>query len=367
MLKRLVETALTESSSTHSVISLSNLGTIGPQLQAIGIDVYALGMRTLVDIPRTMWRLHAAIRRQDPHIVQTWMYHADLLGGVAARLAGVENVIWGIRTTDINATNSRSTALVRTLCARLSRMIPKAIVCAADASRRSHIKIGYDAARMEVVPNGFDIRRLSATPQQRESMRAACGIGSTTTMIGSLGRFHSDKDQQNFVAAAGIVASAHHDVRFLMVGRGLDETNEQLCQWISATGHSERFMLLGERSDVPLCLAAMDIFCLSSRTEGFPNVVGEAMAMGVPCVVTDVGDAAMLVGMTGVVVASQDAAALARGLEAMLALSSIARAGRGVAARGRIVAEFSMERALERFTALYRRLLNEGHGRCVGS
>jgi len=129
---------------------------------------------------------------------------------------------------------------------------------------------------MMVVPNGFDLSRLIATPEQRDALRLQCGFGASVVALGYLGRFHPDKDQENFVRAAGLVARRHISARFLMVGRNLDTDNAQLAQWIDATGCSDRFVLLGERSDVPACLAAMDLFCLSSRTEGFSNVVAEA-------------------------------------------------------------------------------------------
>jgi glycosyltransferase involved in cell wall biosynthesis len=360
MLKRLVESHHGSANYRHTVISITGIGKIGPQLQALGIEVHALGMRSAIDIPRVLWKLVRLIRATRPDIVQTWMYHADLLGGLAARLAGNRNVIWGIRTTEVTACGNRATVSVRKLCAWLSRFVPHTIVCAADASRLAHIAVGYDAARMVVVPNGFDVTRLIATSGQRESLRLQCSLGAELVTIGYLGRFHPAKDQENFVRAAGLVAPHHSNVRFLMVGRDLDANNTQLAEWISATGYADRFVLLGERADVPVCLAAMDLFCLSSRTEGFPNVVGEAMAMGLPCVVTDVGDAAMLVADTGIVVPKEDSAALAQGLGRLLAMTPNARQQLGQKAKARIHAEFTMDRARERFESIYQRIIKKG-------
>lgn len=360
MLKRLVESHYDNTDLRHSVISLTGTGKVGLQLQALGIEVHALGMRTPLGIPRVLWRLVWMLRTSRPDIVQTWMYHADLLGGLAARLAGNQNVIWGIRTSEVMACGARGTASVRKLCAWLSRFVPHTIVCAADASRRAHIAVGYDASRMVVVPNGFDLAHLVATEAQREAMRLQCSLGTGIVTIGYLGRFHPDKDQENFVRAAGMVVKQYSKARFLMVGRDLDANNALLANWIARTGHADRFVLLGERADVPVCLAAMDLFCLSSRTEGFPNVVGEAMAMGVPCVVTDVGDAAMLVGDTGIVVPKEDSAALAQGLGQMLAMTSNARQQLGQKAKARIHAEFTIERARERFECIYQRITRKG-------
>jgi glycosyltransferase involved in cell wall biosynthesis len=355
MLKRLIESYHGSDEYRHAVISLSGIGVVGTRLRADGVEVHALGMRSVLDTPAALFRLTKLIRLMRPDVVQTWMYHADLLGGLAARLAGNRNVIWGIRTTEVKADGSRTIAVVRKLCAWLSHFLPKAIICAAEASRSAHITVGYDASRLIVVPNGFDFTRLFATPVQRDALRLQCGLGAAgVVVVGYLGRFHPVKDQENFVRAAGLVAQRYSNVRFLMVGRNLDARNVQLAEWIKLSGFGDRFILLGERDDVPVCLAAMEIFCMSSRTEGFPNVVGEAMAMGLPCVVTDVGDARTLVADTGVVVPKADSVALAGGMGVLLAMTSDERRQLGQKARERIHAEFTIERAGERFESIYR-------------
>jgi glycosyltransferase involved in cell wall biosynthesis len=177
--------------------------------------------------------------------------------------------------------------------------------------------------------------------------------------VGSLGRSHADKDQENFVCSAALLAPQYPQLRFLMVGRDLDWDNTQLVGWIVSTGFKDRFVLLGERTDVPQCLVAMDIFCLHSRTEGFPNVLAEAMAMGLPCVTTNVGDAAMLLADAGVVVPKGNAVALAQGVEKLLALEQGALHKLGMQAKGRVEAEFSMKRAREQFEDIYRTMLNK--------
>lgn len=359
MLKRLIES---NPESTHEavVVSLTSLGVIGESLRARGVCVHSLGMSSFWHSPIALWRLIRLIRQYRPAIVQTWMYHADLLGGLAARIAGNPHVIWGIRTTDICVGGSFSTVIVRWLCARFSGWVPRAIICAAEASRQSHIVVGYDATKMVVISNGYDVSLLKASFEDRRSLREQCGINENEVVVGSLGRFHADKDQENFVRATGTLAPRYSQLRFLMVGRGLDWDNTQLVDWIDSTGCRGRFVLLGERKDVPQCLAAMDIFCLHSRTEGFPNVLAEAMAMELPCVTTDVGDAAMLLTDTGVVVAKENSAALTQGVERLLALDQDARHALGVRAKARIAAKFSMARARERFEEVYRQVIDKG-------
>lgn len=339
---------------THAVVALTPGGALGERLRDAGIELTAFDFKSAP--VSQFFHLLSLMRRNRPDIVQTWLYHADMFGGVAARLAGNPNVIWGIRTTELTAGDSRFTVVVRKLCAWLSHRIPRAIVCVAEAARRVHAQIGYDADRMVVVPNGFDLSHLVAPADQMAALREQCGFGEEHFVVGTLGRFNAAKDQRNFVRAAAQLAEQHRQLRFLMVGRGLETSNGELMQWINETGHADRFVLLGERADVAVCLAAMDIFCLSSRAEGFPNAVGEAMAMGVPCVVTDVGDAAMLVADTGVVVPKENSPALAEGIARILAMKPDARKQLGQKARDRILSEFTVERVRERFEAIYQRL-----------
>ncbi len=356
-LKRLIEALIDSPNYHHRVISLTTVGDVGAQMQALGVEVHAIGMRSARDIPFILWELTRLLRAIKPDVVQTWMYHADLLGGLAARLAGISNVVWGIRTTHVDVKRSRATSFVRHVCARLSHYLPHTIVCVAQTALKSHVAIGYDASRMVVIPNGFDLSRLIATTEQRQSLRAHCSFDINVVVVGFLGRFHPDKGQRNFVQAAGLLAKENENVHFLMAGRDLDANNLQLNRWISDTGFAERFVLLGERADVPVCLAAMDVFCLSSQTEAFPNVVGEAMSMGLPCVVTDVGDAAMLVANTGVVVPKEKPVALAIGMGQLLAMPYEARQLLGQKANARIQTEFSMHRCTERFEAVYQNVI----------
>lgn len=358
MLNRLIHSHLPSVEYEHVVVSLTSLGSVGARLQAQGVEVQVLNLDSVWDVLPKLVKLIRILQQIRPDVVQTWMYHADLLGGLAARMAGIKNVIWGIRTTDVSAGGARATEVVRWLCARLSRWVPHTIVCAAEASRRVHVALGYRVDRMTVIPNGFDLPRLQATPEQVAALRFACGFSADMVVVGTLGRFNAAKDQLNFVRAAELLTRDYPIVQFLMVGRDCDAANAQLMGWIKDIGCADRFVLLGERSDVPVCLAAMDVFCLSSRTEAFPNVVGEAMAMRKACVVTDVGDAAYLLGECGVVVPKEDSAALVEGMSKLVGLSVADRDFLGAQAHARIATEFTMDRTRERFEAVYANVLS---------
>ena len=346
------------SAYTHTVIALTPEGGMYERFVGAGIPLIVLDVRRS---PVSQFlRLYLLMRKIRPDIVQTWLYHADLLGGIAARMAGIRSIIWGIRTTDVDGGCSRSTAVARRVCAAISHRVPHTIVCVAEAARRAHALIGYDAARMIVVSNGFDFSMLVATQEKRNHLRKQFSFQTDDIVVGTVGRFNADKDHASFILAAKQLARRDDRLRFLMVGKNLDAGNKVLMQWIDASGCADRFVLLGERTDVPDCLAAMDIFCLSSRTEAFPNAVGEAMAMGLPCVSTDVGDVALLMADTGVLVPKSDANALALGVAALLALGPEGRAQLGQRAKARIQDCFTMECARKRFETVYENVIAGG-------
>jgi glycosyltransferase involved in cell wall biosynthesis len=356
MLERLVTSHFSERKD-YLIISIGSLGDIGKSLSAAGVKVIALNLRFDFKLLLGIFNLIFLLRKERADIIQTWMYHADLIGGFLGRMLGDAKVIWGVRTTDLVEGSTFSTKALRKLSALLSHFVPHAIICPAEASRRSHILIGYKPSLFHVIPNGFITEAYEMSKPQRQFARLQFGFSHGDCIIGCLGRFHPAKDHYNFVQAAQLVASTRSDVRFFMVGRGLNSANAELADWIARTGYADRFLLMGERQDVPQCLAAMDIFCLPSRTEGFPNVVGEAMAMGLPCVVTDAGDAAFLLGDCGLVVPKADPLALAGGLCEMAAKSSTELAAIGEKGKARVKSEFSMGRSLDRYEAVYQQVL----------
>jgi glycosyltransferase involved in cell wall biosynthesis len=341
----------------HSVVTLTPGGGMRERFEREGIEVVTLDLKRSPLLG--FLRLVNLVRKERPDIVQTWMYHADLVGGIAARLAGNSRVIWGIRTTDVQANGKRTVNAIRQICSWFSPIIPALIVCAAEASRRAHVVFGYCANRMRVVPNGFDFSKLEMCPSARKTLRETCGFLDQHLVVGSLARFNVAKDQRTFVSAAAIIASLSADARFLMVGTDISFDNPELRSWIAQTGFKDRFVLLGERTDVASCLSAMDFFCLSSRTEGFPNVLGEAMAVGCPSVTTDVGDAAMLLGDTGRVVPKEDPEQLAQVLLQMLQLPEHLRAELGKRASERVRAEFDIQRTRRLFETLYDEVTNQ--------
>jgi glycosyltransferase involved in cell wall biosynthesis len=216
-----------------------------------------------------------------------------------------------------------------------------------------HEELGYSAPKSLVISNGFEVDALRAARKSRAVVRRELHILDGEVVIGFVGRFHDDKGPDVFLRAASLVRASHHRVRFIMVGRGMVETNQILMNWISELGLTGAVLLLGERSDVPSFLAAMDVFCLPSRTEGFPNAVGEAMGVGLCCVVTDVGDAGRLVDGMGIVVPPENPTALGAGLIEVSLMSDGERTAIGRRAQARIEENFSMEAVAGLYSDLY--------------
>lgn len=352
MLKRLIESESAEFSNTV-VVSLTTLGVIGESLRARDVRVHALGMSSTLSSPITLWRLARLIRQYKPRIVQTWMYHADLLGGLAARLAGGCAVVWGIHSTAIPQGPLSVTFWLVRFCAICSHFVPHRIICCAKSAKAAHIKLGYAAHKMTVITNGYDFSVFDRHLNSRVKSRMELGYDVDEIVIGAVGRFDPLKDFHNFVTAASNLAAKRGNVKFLMVGRNIEWSNHALRGWIEGAGLVKHFQLVGEQSDVPFFLSAMDIFCLSSVNEGFPNVVVEAMAMGLPCVVTQAGDAADIIGNDDFVVPVKDSASLSDALLRMCDLSPEERRRLGESGARKVRECYGIKNIRQRYEEVY--------------
>ena len=347
---------LERTTSTCEVVVLQRTGIVGDAIERLGVPVRSLGLHSRVPTPRSLWTLARWARAFRPDVVQTWLYAADLAGGVAGLATGAP-VLWNLRNTMIDSPGlSFGTRAVIRLAAATARIIPARIVCGSEAAAVAHVRAGYPAARIVVIPNGIDIAQFRPDEQHREAVRAELRLPSDAVVIALIGRFDPLKDHRNFIDAAARVSRHAPNAAFVLAGDGISSDNDMLMSWIRDAGIGNVTHLLGRRMDVARIMAATDVAVLSSRSEGFPNVVAEAMACGVPCVVTDVGDAAEIIGDTGIVVPPRDAQALADGCLRLIDAGPEVRRQSGERARNHIAERYSLDAMVERYDSLHAEL-----------
>lgn len=338
------------------VITLTDVGPVGNQIAVLGIPVSAFNLRS--GGIRQFVRLIRFIHKLKPDLVHTWMYHANLFGGLASRLAGIKHVVWGIHHNNLAAgLNKRSTLLVARIGGWLSRWLPEAIVYCAHASRDTHLASGYGNRHTHVLANGIDPQQYRPDPLARSSIRSELGISDETPLVGMIGRFDPLKNHRGFMHAASRLLQQLPQTRFVLAGQNIEHSNSELMLWISQHQLQDAVILLGKRDDMPRLMAALDVLALPSLGEAAPNVVAEAMACGIPCVACKVGDSCRLIGTTGLCVAPADMDALA---DAMLQLLSDQnrRHGLGQAARERITRHYSLDHSANCHLQLYAQLLS---------
>ena len=302
-------------------------------------------------------KLYHILKKQRPHILQTWLYHADLIGLIIGRLSSVPKILWNVRCSNVDFKYyAKTTRLIFAMLSRLSRF-PDAVVINSEAGKLFHIKSGYNPQKWEVIPNGFDTERYKPNREIRDSFRKSLGLGESAYIVGIVARYDPIKDYLNFFEAARRLSVAFPNVYFVIAGRGINKGNDDLNKMILKNGLNENTFLLGERDDLPEIIPAFDIGTLSSFSEGFPNVLGEYMLCGVPCVSTNVGDSSNIIGNTGIIVPPNNPEALAKAWLDLLVMTFEQRTDLGLKARKRIVDKFSISKVVEKYEKLYFEML----------
>lgn len=348
-----------------SVVSVKDRGPLADELERRAIPVESLHLDRVARLPGALTQLRAIVAKVRPDIVQGWMYHGNLLSSWAGKTGGLP-VVWGIRQSLYRIdTERRVTRAVIRLGAALSGH-PSAIVYNSDLGRTHHVRAGFRADRAEIIPNGFNTDAFQPDLVQRGLFRARWGVTDDHDVVLLPARWHPVKDHITFLEAARLIADRRPSVRFVLAGTGVDGQNASLVARVRAQGLEPYCVLMGEVGAMAGVYAASDLVCLSSINEGFPNVLGEALATEVPCVTTDVGDARIIVGDAGRVVPPRNPSAMADACLELLEGGREVRGRLGAAGRTRVLQEYRVERVAERFADLYCRLLKEaGKGSAV--
>jgi glycosyltransferase involved in cell wall biosynthesis len=339
-----------------AVISLRDEGSMGRPIRELGVPVHTLDMDVGLPAPKVLVHLRRIVHSLAPDVIQGWMYHGNLAANLAARFASDRPaVVWNVRHS---LSHLKEEKLLTRQVIRANRFLSRGvdgIIYNSCLSRAQHARFGFDDRRARVIPNGFDLDRLRPDREVGQRVRVELDLPADALVIGHVARLHPMKDHASFLRAAVQVARAAPRARHLVVGRNVTPENPALAG-IVPEELLERFVFTGERRDPERLMQAMDVVTSSSWGEAFPNVLGEAMACGVPCVTTDVGDSADIVGDTGIVVPPSDSGALAEGLLAMLAKDAPERERLGRAARERVAKHYTLPRIVERYAQMYREI-----------
>lgn len=340
-----------------TVITLLERGVLADEAEAAGARVIALRWRRSVPSPLGLRRLVKVLDEEQPDLVQGWMYQGNLAAWAALRwLRFPASLVWNLRQTPGDWASETPLTAASIRASALFSDRPAAIVVNALANRDAHAALGYRPARWVWIPNGFDLERFRPDHEARQRVRCELGAGEQEILVGLVARAHPVKGQRRFLEAAAMLGWTHRGVSFVLAGRDTEAEQTEIAAWIEALGLRGRVRCLGERRDIPDLMNALDIVCLASTSESFPNTVGEAMACGRPVVSTPVGDVAHLVGDAGVVAADLSPDALASAVEQVLRLDERERARLGTRARRRIERRFSHASMIEHYRALYHEL-----------
>ena len=347
-----------DAKNVHSVVSLSTRGKYGDHLERAGVTVEHLDMRSGRPSPIRLIRLIKIMRKQRPDVVQTWMYHADLFGGIAARLSGIKNVFWGLHNGSLDYKSSRkNTIFVSRINRSLSKFLPRMIISCSQHAAEVHKSLGYRHDKFKVIANGYILTEYFPDNKKRDAIRRELSLSNDVPVLGMVARFDPQKDHETLLKALALLKDRVASFRFLLIGDGMVGGNSKIVSEIESLDLENEIVLMGRRNDIPSIMNALDLHILSSSSEAFPNVLCEAMACGTPCVTTDVGDAAFIIGNTGWVVPPRTPISLADTIyKSINEMQNVKKSfkKREMDARERILDNFSVQMMVANYTKVWR-------------
>ncbi len=335
----------------HVVISLSGKGFYYDKIQALGVSVYCLSAKK--NPFALFFRLHKIIKKENPHAIQCWMYHSNLIGAFAGYFAKVKNVCFGIRHT-ISKNDKFLTRVIDKISAWLSKKFCKAVICCGKNPLEASIKSGYAKDKLHVIYNGFDTSDLKFSSEGRCKIRSEFGFDEHDFVITHIARFHHLKNHVGLLRIFAKVLQKNKNAKLLLVGDGI-VGNPQVENQLDALQLRNSVVMAGLRRDVVDIYSASDVSVLPSLSEGFPNVVGEAMLCECPCVVSDVGDSAMIVGNDAYVADVVDEIAFAEKILAISNMNDDEKTSLKDFCRNRILENFNINKIYQQYKCFWQK------------
>lgn len=354
--RTLYKLASQDPTNLHSIITLTTGGLYVDAFRDKGVVVDELGLdRSVLGFLVGFLKLQKHLRSSHPDLVQTWMYHANLIGGLTARMIGLPNVVWNMRASLPRLHHgSTVTWLIARILGILSWLVPRKIVYCAQQAREEHENVGYSASKSVVIQNGFNPAEWRPDPMARRNLRRDWGVKPSTRVFGMVARYHPKKNHLGLLEACARVAKTGVDFYVVLVGPDTGSENNSLLASIKRLELGEKVSTLGERKNVAEIMNSIDVLVLPSISgEGFPNVVAEAMLTGTPCVVSDTGDSRQIVGEDGWVFRAGSEEGLFEALQSALLESEGTLTARGRRARASVMERFLEKRMNEAYANLY--------------
>jgi glycosyltransferase involved in cell wall biosynthesis len=294
----------------------------GPLLKDLidrGITVISLEKQERWDVLGFFGRLFGHLKRIQPDVLHGYLGESNIVSIFVKPFFPSTRIIWGIRESNTPSDRYGWLGTLLSLLERLLSSFTDLIIVNSHTGKTDYLDRGYAPDKMVVISNGIDTEHFQPDSEAGAKVRLEWGISPNTILIGLVGRLNPMKDHPTFLKAAALLSKEMEDVHFVCVGVGEENYAKELYQLTDDLGISEKIIWASGRSDMPAVFNTLNIACSSSSDgEGFPNVVGEAMACGVPCVVTDVGDSAWIVGDKGVVVPPKNPEALKTAINSLI-------------------------------------------------
>ena len=279
------------------IVSIKEKCDLYDEFRDINCTIESLNVSNNLFNPIAFIRLFKILRRVQPDVVHTWMYHSDFFGGIVAKLLKVPVIIWSIRSADFfNKTTPILTRFLVKLCALTSKFIPDIILTNSSKGLDVHKSYGYDNSKLKIINNGVDLKKFKQSIKLKEKYKKKIGIQNNFPVIGLIGRFDELKNHSGFIEAAFKIKSKVPDANFIMAGDNVDYNNRYIMSLLNKYKLNDCFFLLGSQGDVENIIRLLDVLVISSSSEAFPNVMLEAFATEVHCISTDVGDAKKILG-----------------------------------------------------------------------
>jgi len=340
------------------VISLTDKNRIGEHLEERGISVYPLNMSPVWPSLRNQLYLHRLLSELQVDLIHGWMYHANVVASIQGYFYPSKTpIVWSVRHSLYDIKYEKPiTRLVIRVSAPLSRHVSM-VIYNSTVIARQHELFGYDSSKTRIIPNGFDTDKFCPNESARAVIRGELDLSKDAVLIGLVARYHPMKDHWNFLNAAVLLLKDFPKIYFVLVGSGIDQRNAELKTMAGNLGIDDHVILLDKQENMARLTAALDIASSSSYGEGFPNVIGEAMCCGVPCIATDVGDSAFIIGNTGRIVPPRNPQALAAAWKELVELGIEGRQELGMQARQRVVENFTLTSVVKQYENLYEKLI----------